>query len=109
MKNSVYLRHFIIILTFFISVFSTYAQTVEVTFQVDMSNETVSSNGVHIAGNFQSVAVLGADWNPGSTQLSDADEDDIYYMNTNLSMVTHGEWMKVLRVSVRSDLRIIEQ
>ena len=35
---------------------STKAQGVDVTFQVDMSNEVVSSKGVHIAGNFQSVS-----------------------------------------------------
>jgi hypothetical protein len=42
------------------------APTVEVTFQVDMSNEEVSANGVHIAGSFQ------GDWNPGTSQMIDA-------------------------------------
>lgn len=37
---------------------------VPVTFQVDMSQETVSADGVHIAGDFQG-------WNPGVTRLSD--------------------------------------
>jgi hypothetical protein len=35
---------------------------VSVTFQVDMSRETVSPNGVHIAGNFQG-------WNPSATPM----------------------------------------
>lgn len=66
-----------------------YAQTVEVTFQVDMSNETVSSNGVHIAGNFQSVAGLGADWNPSSTQLSDVDGDGVYAITVEIPPNTY--------------------
>lgn len=78
MINSIFCRLFIILLTFFIFGFSTFAQTVEVTFQVDMSEESVSSKGVHIAGSFQSVAGLGANWDPSSTLLGDADGDDIY-------------------------------
>jgi hypothetical protein len=40
--------------------------TVEITFQVDMSNETVSSDGIHIAGSFQDPA-----WQPGDTPMTD--------------------------------------
>ena len=36
-----------------------------------MSGETVSANGVHVAGSFQG-------WNPGSTELLDPDGDKIY-------------------------------
>ncbi|MCH2198058.1 MAG: T9SS type A sorting domain-containing protein [Flavobacteriales bacterium] len=43
----------------------------EVTFQVDMSLQTVSPNGVHIAGAFQG-------WDPGADMLSDDDMDGIY-------------------------------
>lgn len=57
---------------------STYGYTVSsgnpsynVTFQVNMSEQTVSASGVHIAGSFQG-------WNPGSTQMTDADNDGIY-------------------------------
>lgn len=39
------------------------SQAVNVTFQVDMTYRTVSPNGVHIAGNFQS-------WNPSATLMS---------------------------------------
>ncbi len=38
-------------------------QTYSVTFQVDMSTQTVGANGVHVAGNFQS-------WNPSGTPLT---------------------------------------
>jgi len=37
---------------------------VDVTFQVDMSNETVSPNGVHLAGSFQG-------WDPAATPMTD--------------------------------------
>ena len=35
---------------------------VNVNFMVDMSNETVSSNGIHLAGAFQG-------WDPSSTEM----------------------------------------
>lgn len=54
------------------------AQNVSVTFKVNMSNEAVSTNGVHIAGNFQAVAGYPEDWNPGTTALSDVDGDQVY-------------------------------
>jgi hypothetical protein len=42
-----------------------------VLFRVDMSAETVSASGVHVAGGFQG-------WDPATTQLSDMDGDMIY-------------------------------
>ena len=42
-----------------------------ITFQVDMNFETVSANGVHIAGSMQG-------WDPAATALSDEDADGIY-------------------------------
>ncbi|MBX7051614.1 MAG: T9SS type A sorting domain-containing protein [Flavobacteriales bacterium] len=44
---------------------------VDVTFYVDMNNETVSANGVHIAGSFQN-------WNPATSEMTDVDQDGIY-------------------------------
>ncbi|MEZ4847704.1 MAG: T9SS type A sorting domain-containing protein [Bacteroidia bacterium] len=43
----------------------------DVTFRVDMSEQTVSADGVHIAGNFQG-------WDPGATAMDDSDSDGIY-------------------------------
>jgi hypothetical protein len=43
----------------------------EVTFQVDMSLETVSPNGVHVALSFQG-------WDPATTELTDDDTDGVY-------------------------------
>lgn len=45
---------------------------VDITFQVDMSNETVSANGVHIAGSFQEPP-----WQPGATLMTLAG-DNVY-------------------------------
>ena len=46
----------------FLSVSFLNAQTVDVTFNVDMQNEVISPDGVHIAGSFQN-------WVPSTTQL----------------------------------------
>jgi hypothetical protein len=45
--------------------------TVDVTFRVNMTNETISPDGVHIAGNFQG-------WNPGTSEMTDSNGDNIY-------------------------------
>ena len=50
----------------------------EVIFQVDMQNETVSPNGVHVAGNWQSEAGLPNDWEPYTAMMEDDDGDGIY-------------------------------
>ena len=49
-----------------------------VTFQVDMANEDVSADGVHIAGSMQG-------WDPAATALSDADGDGIYSVTLALT------------------------
>ncbi len=49
-----------------------------VTFRVDMSKETVSSKGVHIAGSFQN-------WDPSTTTMTDADGDNIYEVTLDLN------------------------
>ena len=51
---------------------------VSVIFQVDMNGETVSANGVHVAGNWQEEAGFSADWQPGESMLTDDNSDGIY-------------------------------
>ena len=46
-----------------------------VTFRVDMSNETVSADGIHIAGSFQN-------WDPGATLMTDAGNNVYEYTAT---------------------------
>jgi hypothetical protein len=48
-----------------------------VTFQVDMSGQTVSPNGVHIAGSFQ-------EWDPNGTPMSDGNADGIYTVTLSM-------------------------
>ena len=51
---------------------------VSVTFQVDMNGQTVSANGVHVAGNWQAAAGLAGDWDPSTAEMTDEDSDGIY-------------------------------
>jgi len=53
-----------------------------VTFQVDMSLEDVGPNGVHIAGAFQG-------WDPGATQMTDDNSDNIYEVTLELAPGTY--------------------
>lgn len=55
------------------------AQTVPVTFQVDMNNQTVDpALGVHVAGNFQG-------WDPAATVMSDDDMDGVYEVTYDIA------------------------
>jgi len=57
---------------------SAQAQTLSVTFSVDMNNETVAAEGVHVAGNFQG-------WDPASTMMADDDMDGVYEVTVDVS------------------------
>lgn len=64
---------------------------VDVTFEVDMTGQVVSANGVHIAGNFQDPNGDGTpdnpgleNWNPGIYELTDADMDMVYSITLSL-------------------------
>jgi len=66
------------ILTLFLSCFfCVNLNAIPVTFRVDMSDETVSANGVHVAGSFQG-------WDPAGTLMSDDDEDGIYEVTVDI-------------------------
>ena len=56
----------------------------EVTFRVDMSNEIISPNGVHIAGGFQG-------WNPGATLMTSSG-NNIFTYTTILPSGTYQEY-----------------
>lgn len=80
---------------FFIGLIITFSsnvikgQTYSVTFKVDMSEETVSDSGVHIAGDFQTEAGFPEDWDPSSTSLSDSDNDNIYETSLDIPEGTY--------------------
>jgi len=57
---------------------------VMVTFRVDMSEQTVSADGVHLAGDFQG-------WDPGSDEMTLA-SDNIYEISFNLNVEEHYQF-----------------
>ncbi len=65
------------------------AQDVPLTFSVDMSNENVSENGVHVAGTFQIQAGYPSNWDPGTTELTDVDGDNIFEITVNVPQGTY--------------------
>ncbi|MGB3465262.1 MAG: carbohydrate-binding module family 20 domain-containing protein, partial [Cyclobacteriaceae bacterium] len=65
-------------LTALLSIIYVSNAQVDVTFRVDMNGETVSGNGVHIAGTIN-------DWNPSATALTDEDSDGIYKVTLSLN------------------------
>lgn len=66
------------------SCFACILPTVDITFQVDMSNEVVSPNGIHIAGSFQN-------WDPAADQLTDQG-GGIYTITLALEEGTYHEY-----------------
>ena len=65
-----------------------WSSAVEVTFRVNMALLTVSTNGVHIAGNFQG-------WSPSTTLMSDINGDDIYEYTALLATGTQVQYKYV--------------
>lgn len=55
-----------------------------VTFQVDMTGQTVSANGVHIAGDFQMAAGAAGNWDPAATGLSQVGTSNIYAVTVSI-------------------------
>lgn len=62
---------------FLLAMVSGFAQN-SISFNVDMSNTSISPNGVHVAGNWQSEAGLPGDWQPNTALMTDDDMDGIY-------------------------------
>lgn len=56
----------------------------KIKFAVDMTGQTVSPNGVHIAGDFQSEIGVSSDWQPDQTQLMQEGATNIYSIIVNL-------------------------
>ncbi|MFK8160822.1 MAG: T9SS type A sorting domain-containing protein [Lewinella sp.] len=66
----------ILLLLCLLASFSVFAQEVEVTFQLDMSGQTVSADGIHVAGDLNG-------WSTDSIELT-AMGDDIYAATVSL-------------------------
>jgi len=69
------------------SVLWTYAY--QITFRVDMTNQTVSPNGVSMAGNFGDITPGQPTWTPGAIMLTDPDMNNIYEVTLNLNSGTY--------------------
>ncbi|NEN22539.1 T9SS type A sorting domain-containing protein [Cryomorpha ignava] len=63
---------------------------VSVTFQVDMNGQTVSPNGVHVAGAWQLEAGFPDDWQPGTAEMTDDNLDGIYSLTVDVPPGTYG-------------------
>lgn len=57
---------------------------VEFTFEVDMNGETVSADGVHIAGDWQAANGGAGDWDPSTDEMLDGDGDGIYTLTIDV-------------------------
>ncbi len=86
------MKNFIRILSFFILCLSTQAQAALITFQVDMTGETVSPNGLHVIANFNGFspnANLLTETSPGSNlytvtvSLTTGDNIEYKFINGN--------------------------
>jgi hypothetical protein len=64
--------------------FSLSSTAKKVKFAVDMTGQTISANGVHVSGDFQALAGLGADWDPASAILTKEGSSNIYSLIVNL-------------------------
>lgn len=66
---------------------STNPQFRQVTFRVDMQNETVSPDGVHLAGTFHFTPAphTGPEWNPGGIAMTDLNADQVYEVTLTLA------------------------
>ncbi len=72
-----------------LSPFTLFAQNFSLTLKVDMRNEIVSPQGIHVAGNFQSEAGFAGDWDPSTTLMTDANTDGIYEINISIPAGTY--------------------
>lgn len=60
-----------------------WSQNRNVTFQVDMTGQTIDATGVHIAGDFQGPAG-GSNWTPNGTTMNQVGMTDIYAVTVSI-------------------------
>lgn len=59
---------------------------------INMSNQTVAPEGVHVMGNFQEIAGFGQNWNPSTTRMQDINKDGTYEIEL---IIPHGNYQFV--------------
>lgn len=67
---------------------TTFAVAKKLKFSVDMSEQTVSPNGVHVMGDFQIAAGYIADWEPGITKMLQEGSTSIYSVTVDVPAFT---------------------
>ncbi len=72
------------LLLFLSVILSTSVFAKKVKFAVDMTGQTISAFGVHVAGDFQILAGYPADWDFGGTTLTQEGTTDIYSIVVNI-------------------------
>ena len=66
-----------------------------VKFAVDMTGQTISPNGVHISGDFQTEAGFPTDWDSESTVMNKETGSDIYSVTVNIPAFRKYEYKYV--------------
>ncbi|MEM6262114.1 MAG: T9SS type A sorting domain-containing protein [Bacteroidota bacterium] len=79
---------YLLVAMMLLSLVGLQAQPYDVTFQVDMSQES-NVTDVTVAGSFQAAAGFPNDWTPGDTPLSDMDGDGVYTLTVQLPAGTY--------------------
>ena len=65
----------------------------KVKFSVNMSGQTLSPNGIHVWGDFQTIIGQGPDWTPGNTQLiKETTDTNIYSLVVDLPAFAKYEY-----------------
>jgi len=68
----------------------------KVKFQVDMTGQVISPNGIHVMSDFQAIAGLGADFTPdGATLTKDMSDTNIYYIYVDIPAFAKYEYKYV--------------
>ena len=70
-------KNYLAALIFILGTYTLTAQSIDVTFAVDMNTQPISPNGVHLAGTFQN-------WNASTHQMTDIDTNGVYELTLTL-------------------------
>jgi len=81
------MKHLFLLLLLLTGPFAGFAT--QLTFRVNMGQQTVPATGVHVAGSFQAAAGFGADWNPATSQLLDPDNDHVFELTVDVPAGTY--------------------
>lgn len=85
-----------ILLSLFLISISAATFAKQIKFAVDMTGQVLSPNGIHVMGDFQTIAgFAGGDWNPASTTLTQEGTTDIYSIIIDIPAFTKYEYKYV--------------